>query len=75
MMTGHPEMERAEAAMTELRGVSAELTAFGESEWLADLALWRMGFQPIVAARRSRRFYVSTQGRSRARFDGLEASE
>jgi hypothetical protein len=59
--TAHPEAELADGAIVVLRGLSAELIAFGDSEWLADPVLRPLGFQSSLAGRALREF---TSGRS-----------
>ena len=67
-----PEREFAESAITALRGLSAELTAFGDSEWLADLVLRRIGFQPALAGRSLNDLTLGRYGARRAALGALK---
>jgi hypothetical protein len=44
--------KEAGAALESVRTLSADLTSFGEGEWLANVFLQRIGFNPAVAGQR-----------------------
>jgi hypothetical protein len=48
--------KEAGAALVAVRNLSADLTSFGEAEWLANCFLQRIGFYPAVAGERFANF-------------------